>query len=325
MTNLILSFEIIMPLFLYMIVGLVAKKSGFLSRELNEGINKLMFRMFLPVLLFKTLYLGDLSGFTSAVFIPYAMIGTTINFIFLFALFSKLEKNPAKRGTLVQGSFRGNSVLYGLPIAIAIFGEGNTAEIALVLAALIPIYNVLSVIILEVCGKAAMSDTPQAKISFAHLEWGSIGKNIIQNPLIIAVFLGLFANVSGIAFPAYVGQTINGIASIVTPLAFVLLGGAFNFSSAIADKRSIFIATLLKLVVGPLVFLTLPIFWGWTGQAIASILIAFGTPTAVSSFPMAKAMNCDADLAGEIVVVTSAVSMFTMFAWIFVLKQMMLL
>lgn len=325
MENLVLSFEIIMPLFLYMVVGLVAKKSGFLSRELNEGINKLMFHVFLPVLLFKTLYLGDLSGFSTAAFIPYAVVGTTINFLILFVIFSKLERNPGKRGTLIQGAFRGNSIMYGLPVAISIFGEGNTAEIALVLAALIPVYNVLSVIVLELCGKAALSDAPEAKMTLAHFEWKSIGKSIATNPLILATLLGLLANLAGVTFPSYAMKTVSGISGIVTPLAFVLLGGAFNITSAIADKRSIFIATLLKLVVGPLVFLTLPIFWGWTGQAIASILIAFGTPTAVSSFPMAKAMNCDADLAGEIVVVTSAASMFTMFAWIFILKQMMLL
>jgi len=325
MKNLILSFEIIMPLFLYMLVGFAAKKSGLLSRDLNEGINKLMFHVFLPVLLFRTLYLGDLSGFASALFIPYAIIGTTVNFLLLFVLFSKLEKDPAKRGTLVQGAFRGNSILYGLPIAISIFGEGNTAEIALVLAALIPVYNILSVIVLELCGKAAMSDAPQSRMSAASFEWASIGKSIATNPLIIATFMGLLANLANIAFPIYIETTMSGISGIVTPLAFVLLGAAFNFSSAIADKKAIIAASLLKLVVGPLLFLALPILWGWSGQAIASVLIAFGTPTAVSSFPMAKAMNCDADLAGEIIVVTSAASMFTMFAWIFALKQMMLI
>jgi predicted permease len=325
MKNLILSFEIIMPLFLYMLSGFAAKKSGFLSRELNEGINKLIFHVFLPVLLFKTLYLGDLSGFATAAFIPYAIGGTTLNFLLLFFLFSKIEKNPAKRGTLVQGAFRGNSIMYGLPVAISIFGEGNTAEIALVLAALIPVYNILSVIVLEICGKAAMANASQKQMSMASLDWSSIVKSIVKNPLIIATLLGLIANLAGLVFPVYVIKTMSGIAGSVTPLAFVLLGGAFNLSSAIADKRSIVTASLFKLVVGPLIFMTLPVLWGWSGQAIASILIAFGTPTAVSSFPMAKAMNCDADLAGEIIVVTSAASMFTMFMWIFALKQMMLI
>lgn len=325
MKNLILSFEIIMPLFLYMLVGFIAKKSGFLPTELNEGINKLMFRVFLPVLLFKTLYLGDLSGFADATFIPYTMIGTTLNFLILFVVFSKTEKDPAKRGTLVQGAFRGNSILYGLPIAISIFGEGNTAEIALVLAALIPVYNVLSVVVLELCGKAAMSQSPGESMTFASFDWKSIGKSIMTNPLIIATLIGLSANVAGVVFPVYVEKTVSGIAGIVTPLAFVLLGAAFNFSSALVDKKLIITASLFKLVLGPLVFLTLPVLWGWSGQAIASVLIAFGTPTAVSSFPMAKAMNCDADLAGEIIVVTSAASMFTMFTWIFALKQMMLI
>lgn len=325
MNNLILSFEIIMPLFLYMLVGFAARKFGFLSQELNEGINKLMFRVFLPVLLFKTLYLGDLSGFASATFIPYTMIGTTLNFLLLFALFSKLEKDLPKRGALVQGAFRGNSILYGLPIAISIFGDGNTAEIALVLAALIPVYNILSVFVLELCGNAAVDKTSQGRTAFASIEWSSIGKSIAKNPLIIATLIGLLANLSGIELPIYVQKSVSGIAGIVTPLAFVLLGATFNFSSAMAEKKSIIIASMFKLVLAPLIFLALPILWGWSGKAIASVLIAFGTPTAVSSFPMAKAMNCDADLAGEIIVVTTAASMVTMFMWIFVLKQMFLI
>lgn len=325
MENLILSFEIIMPLFLYMLVGVLARKMGLLPRELNDGINKLMFRVFLPVLLFKNLYLDDLSGLLNAAYIPYAMLCTVISFLALFVLFSKLEENPAKRGVLIQGAFRGNSILYGLPVAISIFGDGNTAEIAIVLAAIIPIYNILSVIVLEVCGKAAMSKTPHAGLSFQSFDWKSIGQSVATNPLIIAVLTGLIVNWSGLNFPEYIDKTINGLAGMVTPLAFVLLGAAFSLSSTIQDKKSIFLVSLLKLVIGPLVFIILPIMWGWTGQPLAAILVAFGTPTAVSSFPMAKAMNCDGDLAGEIVVVTSVISVLTMFLWIFALKQMMLI
>lgn len=325
MNNLILSFEIIMPLFLYMLVGVFAKAMGLLSQELNDDINKLMFRVFLPMLLFKNLYLDDLEGLGSAAYIPYAMLCTVLSFLALFVLFSKLEKEPARRGVLIQGAFRGNSVLYGLPVAMSIFGDGNTAEIAIVLAAIIPIYNILSVIVLEVCGKAAMSQTPQAKLSLKSFDWKSIGKSVVTNPLILAVVLGLLVNVSGLDFPDYADKTISGLAGTVTPLAFVLLGAAFNLSSAIEDKKSIFLVAILKLIIGPLVFIILPITWGWSGPPLAAILVAFGTPTAVSSFPMAKAMNCDGELAGEIVVVTSIFSILTMFLWIFALKQMMLI
>jgi predicted permease len=325
MENLIVSFQIIMPLFLYMLLGYAAKKRGLLTKELNDGVNQLMFAMFLPVLLFKTLYQDDLSGFGQAAFIPYAMAGTVASFLLLFTLFSRLEKDPAKRGSLIQGAFRGNSVLYGLPVAISIFGEGNTAEVAIVLAAIIPIYNVLSVLVLEICGQAARSEDPRVKLSLGSVNWKSVGWSIFKNPLIHAVILGILANLSGVSFPSYAEKAINGVAGVVTPMAFVLLGSAFNLSSAGENKRSILLASLMKLVVNPFIFLLLPIYWGWSGPVLGAILISFGTPTAVSSFPMAKALHCDGDLAGEIVVVTSAASIVTMFLWIFVLKQMMLI
>lgn len=325
MENLIVSFRIIMPLFLYMMLGYAAKKRGLLTKELNDGVNQLMFALFLPVLLFKTLYQDDLSGFGRAAFIPYAMAGTVLSFLMLFALFSRLEKDPAKRGSLIQGAFRGNSILFGLPVAISIFGEGNTAEVAIVLAAIIPIYNVLSVLILEVCGQAAVSEDPRVKLTLGSVNWKNVAQSIAKNPLIHAVLLGLLANRLGIVLPDYLEKTMAGVAGVVTPMAFVLLGAAFNLSSAMEDKRSIALASLMKLVVNPVIFLILPIIWGWNGPVLGAILIAFGTPTAVSSFPMAKALRCDADLAGEIVVATSAASILTIFLWIFVLKQMMLI
>lgn len=325
MENFRISFEIIMPLFLYMLTGYIAKKRGLLTKNLNDGINQLMFAMFLPVLMFNTLYKDDLSGFGRAAFIPYAMGCTVLSFLLLFTLFTWLEKNPAKRGALIQGAFRGNSILYGLPIAISIFGEGNTAEIAVVLAAIIPIYNVLSVLVLEICGQAAATGDPRVKISLGSVNWKNVIAGICKNPLIHAVVLGILANVCGIAFPVYVEKTMSGIAGVVTPMAFVMLGAAFNLSSAMEDRRSILLASLMKLIVNPVIFLLLPILWGWEGPVLGAILVSFGTPTAVSSFPMAKAMGCDADLAGEIVVVTSAASIVTMFLWIFALKQLMLI
>lgn len=325
MENLIVSFRIIMPLFLYMMLGYAAKKKGLLTKELNDGVNQLMFALFLPVLLFKTLYQDDLSGFGRATFIPYAMAGTVLSFLILFALFSRLEKDPAKRGSLIQGAFRGNSILFGLPVAISIFGEGNTAEVAIVLAAIIPIYNVLSVLVLEICGQAAVSEDPRVKLTLGSVNWKNVAQSIAKNPLIHAVLLGLLANRLGIVLPDYLEKTMAGVAGVVTPMAFVLLGAAFNLSSAMEDKRSIALASLMKLVVNPVIFLILPIIWGWNGPVLGAILIAFGTPTAVSSFPMAKALRCDADLAGEIVVATSAASILTIFLWIFVLKQMMLI
>lgn len=325
MENLKVSFEIVMPLFLYMLLGYAAKRKGLLDRALSDAVNKLLFSAFLPVMMFHTLYKDDLSGFGRAAFIPYAMIGLVLSFLLVYVLFGFLEKNPAKRGALIQGAFRGNAIMYGLPVAISIFGEGNTAEVVVVLATVIPVYNVLSVLVLEVCGQAARRGEMQTGLSLTGVDWKSVVLGIYKNPLIRGVVLGLLANRVGLTLPVYIDKTMAGISGVVTPMSFVLLGAAFNLSSAGENKRSLIVATAMKLVVNPALFMALPIYWGWSGPTLGAILVSFGAPTAVSSFPMAKAMHCDSELAGEIVVTTSAVSIVTMFLWIFVLKQMMLI
>jgi len=325
MENLKVSFEIVMPLFLYMLLGYAAKRRGHLDRALADGINNLLFSVFLPVMMFHTLYKDDLSSFRRAAFIPYAMGGLVVSFFLVYALFGFLEKNPAKKGALIQGAFRGNAIMYGLPVAISIFGADNTTEVVVVLAAIIPIYNILSVLILEICGQAARKGQLHTALSLSSVDWKSVALGIYRNPLIRGVVLGVLANFLGLSLPSYIDKSMAGISAVVTPTSFVLLGAAFNLSSAGENKRLLALAAAMKLVVNPALFMALPIYWGWSGPVLGAILISFGAPTAVSSFPMAKALHCDSDLAGEIVVVTSAASIVTMFFWIFVLKQMMLI
>lgn len=319
MDNFIVSLEVITPLVIYMLSGVALKRSGLIDGRLNNGINGLIVKVFLPFMMFRNIYEADLGGISGG-FGLYAGAATAAGFFALFLIYSLAVKDPARVGSMVQGSFRSNAIIFGMPVAESLFGAGNTVEVALTTAICVPIFNVLAVFVLEVCGQRALA----AKASSggnARVDAGEIALGIAKNRLIWGAALGLLVNFLGTGLPGPADTVVEGMSNAVTPLAFISLGASFSLSSAGRNARALAAVAAVKLVLYPMAFMALPLHWGWSPRVIGAMLLVSAAPTAISSYPMAKAMNCDAELAGEIVVMTSAISVFTVFFWIFGLKQ----
>lgn len=324
MNNLIVSLKVIAPLMIYMLMGVALKKSGKLPEKLNNDINKLLVSVFLPFLMFKNIYNADLSGISGG-FGLYAGLATVIGWFVCFGFCSLVEKDPAKVGSMVQGMFRSNAVIFGIPVAENLFGVGNTVEVALALAVCVPVYNVLSVVILEICGQKARIAKGKAEAGKTKVNVKSILVGIAKNKLIWGALLGILVNMLHIDLPETLDTVVAGMSGVITPLAFITLGASFSLKSAKENRRDLVLVTAVKLVIYPMIYMLLPLHWGWTGHILGAMLLTSASPTAISSYPMAKAMGCDGDLAGEIVVVTSIFSILTIFLWIFGLKQFGLL
>lgn len=324
MDNLIVSLKVIAPLMIYMLMGVGLKYSGKLPEKLNNDINKLLVAVFLPFLMFKNIYNADLSGINGS-FGLYAGIATVVGWCLCFLFCSLVEKDAAKVGSLVQGCFRSNAVIFGIPVAESLFGVGNTVEVALALAVCVPIYNTLSVVVLEICGQKAAIAKGRAGAGKTKLNVGSILLGIAKNKLIWGALLGLLVNGLHLDLPDTVDTVVAGMSGVITPVAFITLGASFSLKSAKNNCRDLVLVTLVKLAIYPMFYMILPIHWGWTGHIMGAMLLTSASPTAISSFPMARGMGCDGDLAGEIVVVTSVFSILSIFLWIFGLKQFGLL
>ena len=320
MDNLIISLKVIAPLMVYMLIGVFLKKRGVLTEKLNSDLNGFLVKVFLPFMMFKNIYQADLSG-VSGGFGLYTVLGLILAWVIFYLLFRIRVKDYARIGSMVQGAFRSNIIIFGMAIAESLFGEGGTLEMALTIAAAVPTYNVLSVIILEVCGQKAKAQKAAESGSSVHINTRNILHGILVNKLIWGAILGFAVNFSRIPIPSTVSTVVSGMAGVVTPLAFITLGASFRLSAAKENISALAMVSALKLIVLPAAFLVLPIHWGWSSHLIGSMLLASGAPTAISSYPMAAGMGCDGELAGEIVVVTSVASILTMFLWIFGLKQ----
>lgn len=311
MENLIISFNVVFPLFLLMAAGYGIKHLGLFDDKNLRVMNNLVFRVFLPVLIFKNVSESSFENLNWNVLL-YAAVGLLAVFGLLFLIVPKIEPEDRKRGVLIQGIGRSNFVLYGIPIVTSLCGQEAAGIASLLVAVTIPLYNALSVVALEVYRGG--------KVKPMHILRG-----IVTNPLIIATIIGLVFLLGGISLPQVVETTVDDLSKIATPLALFLLGGSFEFSAVGKNWRQLLIGVSGKLIWNPLIFVTGAVLLGFRGEALAGLMIVFMAPTAVNSYTMAQQMGGDDELAGQLVVFSSLFSILTVFLWIFLGKQLGLL
>lgn len=308
MENLIVSLNVVFPLFAMMAVGFFLHRIGILDTHTSDVMNKVTFKAFLPTLIFYNIYQTDVSEIFNGKLILWALVLVLVMFFLLWLIVPRFEKDFRRKGVLIQGMFRSNFILYGLPVTASLFGDENVGTASMLIAFVVPFYNVLSVVVLEWYASGQI-----------HIK--KIIKGIITNPLIIGAALGGLMLLFGIHLPQGIEKTIQNLSGMATPMAFLILGASFTFSSLKNNLKPLSVSVFVKLVLFPALFLPLSILAGYRGMELAALLTMLGAPTAVSSFTMAKQMNGDGELAGQIVILTSICSVATMFVWIFLLKQ----
>lgn len=304
-----ISANAVLPMCLVMALGYGTRRLGWIRREEISAINKIAFRIFLPCLLYHNVYCSDLSGSFDPLLMAYAVGGVLLTFGLSLGYTLLTEKLPERRGVMIQGMFRSNYVIMGIPVATALLGADQLGTVSILIAVVVPLFNMLSVIVLEVF----RGQKPKP----LHI----LGQ-IAKNPLVIGSVLGILTLAAGIRLPHILEQTIQNISAIASPLQLFLLGAFFQFSGLKTYRRELVTVSAAKLIVAPGLFLGLGALLGFRGVAFVSLIGVFASPTAVNSFTMAQQMGGDAELAGDIVVTTSAVSIPTMFLWIFLFKSL---
>lgn len=309
MENLLLSLRVVAPLFLLMALGALLKWIRLWDNKTVRVMNNVCFRVFLSLMLFVNIYHTDLHNSLNPRLILFGVISICAAFLLLCLVIPRLERDPAKRGVLVQGIYRSNFIIFGLPLTVSLFGQEAAGVTSLLIAVIIPIFNLFAVLSLELF-RGGKPDLPK------------MIKGVVTNPLILGAAAGLLALVSGVELPDFLDKTASDLAAIATPLALMILGASFEFRAVRGNLKQIVWGVAGKLILMPAVFIPLGIACGFRGAELSALLAMFASPTAVSSFTMAQQMEGDADLAGQIVVFGSGLSVATVFVWVFALKQL---
>lgn len=309
MENFFIAMNAVVPMFLMISVGCIVKRANIISDEAVRQANALCFRVFTSTLLFYNIYVSDLRSSFNGKLVAYCCAGILAEFLLGLPVILKLEKAPPARGVMLQAFFRTNIVLLGLPISISLFGEGNVGEISLLSAVTVPMINILSVVALELFrgGKPSIR---------------KIGKGVVTNPLVIGAIIGVLLAGFQLRLPGVVESAVKSMANATTPMALVLLGASLDFSKFKDSIRDAAICVAERLVVSPALLIGLAVLLGFRGVPLIGVMVVFAAPVAVASFTVAVQLGGDADLAAQVVVLTTGLSCVTLFLWILLLKSL---
>lgn len=328
MQDFIFSLNATMPIFLIIVLGWVLMKLGLFTKEFTRVADKYVFKVALPVLLFKDIATADIRSDFDLAFVLFCIITTVIMFLAVWGLSYVFLKDKTMVGAFAQASARGSAAVLGIAFINNIYGNSGMAPLMIVSA--VPLYNILSVIILTFSADLGKEILPgQEKTAAKKAGSSSAVKracfNILKNPIIIGIFLGLPFSLLGIAIPAIPLKAITSISQTATPVALLVVGAGFEGAKAVKKIRPTLAATFIKLVLLPLIFFPFAIGFGFRGSELVAILVMLGSPTTVTCYIMAKNMGNDEVLSSSIVVMATLLSSLTLTGWVYVLKVMELI
>ncbi len=306
MNSFIVALNAITPLIIITLLGYVIKKLKLITHDGFTEINKLLTHIIFPLLVFNNIYNANLEDSFSS---P-ALIYTTVMLILVFFASSLAVRwvDPVnnRRSVMLQGMIRTSAVLFGIPLASSILPESSMGVVSLAATLTIP-YNS----IFPVFGFSMFSDK----------ETGFRANliRLIKNPILLGAVAGIVVKLIGIHIPTVILSPISMVGSIGTPLSFLAIGGTFTFNAIKKFDKSLWFTVMAKVLLIPAVVVGIAVLLGIRDEGLLAILIVFGGPTAVPSYPVAVAEGGDAELANNIVVYGMIACVFTLIGFITIL------
>ena len=311
MENLIFSLNATVPVFLMMVLGLVFRKLGWIDDVFASKMNKFVFLVPLPVLVFEDLATVDFSEVWDLKFVLFCFAATLIS-IGIAAAVSFLWRDKSIQGEFIQASYRSSAALLGIAFIQNIYGNAGLAPLMIIGS--VPLYNVMAVIVLAFF-------RPERKRLDKEL-WKSTLKGIVTNPIIIGIAAGILWSALKIPMPPILEKTVSNVGAVATPLGLMAMGAAFDIRKAFAKVRPAAAAAVMKLVGFAAVFLPLAVMLGFRREELVAILVMLGSATTVSCFVMAKNMGHEGVLTSSVVMLTTLFSAFTLTGWLYVLRSL---
>lgn len=312
--NIIFTGNVVAPVFLLIALGYFVKRINVINENFVDVTSKFVFTVSLPALVFINIAEIDLSTVIDFNQIIYIYAATIITFFLIWILSIPFIKEAKNLSVFVQGAYRSNYAIVGFAIISKLFGDSALGKASIVLAFALPLYNILAVIILTV---------PFRKERKLNLKRTLI--EIILNPLIVAVIVGLPFSYFKIEIPSVINSTLGFLAELALPLALVGIGGSLNLQNIKKASGLAFTSSAIKVVLIPLILTAGGYYFGYRGIDLGVMFILFACPTAIVSFIMAEAMGANSKLAGNIVLISTIASVFTIAAGIVILKELSLI
>lgn len=310
MENLVFSLNATIPIFLLMVLGYIFRRVGLLSETLASGMNTFVFKVALPVMVFRDLATVDFSEAWDTRFVLFCF-GVTLFSIGFAAAVSFLWKDRSIQGEFIQAAYRSSAALLGIAFITNIYGNSGMAPLMIIGS--VPLYNIMAVVVLSFF-------QPERKPLDGALLRKTL-QGIATNPIILGIAAGLLWSALRIPMPSILEKTVTSVGGVASPMGLMAMGATFDFRKASGKLAPSVTAAAIKLVGFCAVFLPLAAALGFRDEKLVAILVMLGSATTVSSYVMARSMGHEGTLSSSTVMLTTLFSAFTLTFWLWLLRS----
>ena len=310
MENLIFSLNATIPIFLMMLLGMLFRKLGWMDEVFAAKMNKFVFLVPLPVLLFEQLATVDFSEVWDIKFILFCFVVTAIS-ITISTVISLLWKDRSIKGEFIQATYRSSAALLGIAFIQNIYGTAGMAPLMIIGS--VPLYNIMAVVVLSFF-KPGNNSFDKALVK-------KTLKGIVTNPIIIGIVAGFVWSALKLPMPLILHKTVSSIGATATPMGLMSMGATFEMKKATSKMKPTLVAVFMKLIGFCAIFLPVAAMLGFRNEQLIAILVMLGSATTVSSFVMARSMGHEGTLSSGVIMMTTLLSAFTLTMWLDVLRS----
>ena len=307
------AFNAVAPFLILLGIGFATVRLKLTDRPFMDRLNTLNYKVFFPFLMFNNVYSAKPENMPSVKLMVTGVVSVSLLVVLLVMIVPRIVKDNPRRGVIIQGIFRSNFIIYGIPLTTYVFGTEKASVCGMMILVMVSLFNVGAVIVLEMFREGG-------KIRLKPLLVG-----IVKNPLLQGSVIGLLFYLFRIKLPSFIASPVSSMAGVATTLALVVLGANLKFEELRKNRAAISAVMLVRLILLPVIMVAFAYLIGLRGVELFLILMIFGTPVATSSYPIAQNMGGDGQLAGQLVFVSTVASLVTIFLFIFALSRLGLL
>lgn len=313
--TIIYCIQAIAPMALLIFLGWLLGRWHILKDAFRVQATSLLFNITLPVSMFTKVAAADFRADFDGTVVIAGLAGTFATLLLGWLIVPRFEKDVRQSSVLIQGMYRSNFAVLGIPLATALFGEAGDVYAVSLLAILAPLYSIIAVFVLT---PAQVAVTGERSTISPKL----IIKKIVTNPLVISVVLGLPFSLLSInpynySSLTFLTSTMDFLSSMTLPLGMICIGVSMATCRANQDsapghtRRNTIIGVIGKLVLSPTLTLGIAYLLGCRGIALGVLLVLVGGPCSVTSYVMAASMGGNTKLSANLVVYTTILSVIT--------------
>ena len=312
MSNFLFAVKTVAPIFIYIALGYILKRSVFTNHDRIAAVNKLCANILLPITLFNSAMRANYSDPAATHTSVFCIVVTLVFIALLFLIIPRIVKDHPSAKSVIQGGFRGNLMVVSVALMANMYGEEGSGITSVVSASLVAVYNILGTLILS----DYRTDGKLTAKSLLHIIWKAL-----TMPLLLGAAFGIAFALLGITLPPVLDGPVRNLAVSGSALSLIVLGAQFDLKKAISEIRLSTLSVAVKVILLPLTGVIAGWLMGFRGVEIACIFAILGAPASTNSAVIAESLGCNGRLSGDIVVLSNITFLFTSFLSIALLRS----